>query len=57
MLTNLKTQAVIDTAIGNLNSAEIADLTNDGIESGTFARLVQASDPYWGKAIVAHLQS
>jgi len=54
---NPKIQATIDTAIATLTSAEIADLTAQGAESSTFARLSQASDPYWAQAVVAQLQS
>jgi len=51
-----KIQAAIDTALAALTPADIADLTAHGTESSTFARLVQSSDPFWPKAIVAQLQ-
>lgn len=52
-----KIQATIDTAIAALSPAEVVDLTAQGTKSDTFARLSQASDPYWPQAMVAQLRS
>jgi len=50
-----KSQAAIDTAIDNLTPDEIKSLTSHGADSEVFARPIKNADPYWPKAIVAHL--